>query len=60
MDTMIIKGIWNETAGKFKQKFARLTYNDLLYQKGKGDEKLGKVQTKLGKIKKKVHKQVWK
>jgi len=55
----MIKGILNENAGKFKQKLARLTYNEPLYAKGKGEEILGKVQTKLGKIKKKVHKKVW-
>lgn len=59
MDSMMIKGILNENAGKFKQKLARLTYNEPLYAKGKGEEILGKVQTKLGKIKKKVHKKVW-
>lgn len=46
-----IKGNWNETKGKLKQKFALLTENDLLFAEGKKDEMLGKIQIKLGKTK---------
>jgi len=30
-----LKGNWNETKGKLKQKFATLTDNDLLLEEGK-------------------------
>ena len=46
-----VKGNWNEQKGKLKQKFAVLTDNDLLFEEGKKDEMLGKLQTKLGKTK---------
>ncbi|SDA86333.1 Uncharacterized conserved protein YjbJ, UPF0337 family [Algoriphagus alkaliphilus] len=44
-----IKGTWNEVKGKLKQKYADLTDDDLLYEEGKEDELLGKLQKKLGK-----------
>jgi len=51
MNTPEAKGNWNEQKGKLKQKFANLTDNDLLYEEGKKDEMLGKLQIKLGKTK---------
>ena len=48
MNTSIVKGNWNELKGKLKQRFAVLTDNDLMYEEGKEDEMLGKIQTKLG------------
>ncbi len=51
-----LKGNWNETKGKLKQKFAMLTDNDLLLAEGKNDELLGRLQTKLGKTKEQIHK----
>lgn len=51
MNTTEIKGNWNEQKGKLKQQFAILTDNDLLYEKGKKDVMLGKIQIKLGKTK---------
>ncbi len=51
MNTLVIKGNWNEVAGKLKQQFANLTDDDLLFQKGKEEELLGRLQTKLGKTK---------
>jgi uncharacterized protein YjbJ (UPF0337 family) len=52
----IIKGTWNEQKGKLKKKFAVLTDNDLLYEEGKKDEMLGKLQQKLGKTKDELRK----
>ena len=51
MNTIDIKGSWNERKGKLKQKFSYLTDNDLLAEEGKTDEMLGKLQLKLGKSK---------
>lgn len=49
MDTVELKGNWNEQKGKLKQKFAVLTDNDLLFEEGKKDELFGKLQKLLGK-----------
>lgn len=46
-----IKGNWNETKGKLKQKFAVLTDDDVLLVEGKQDELFGRLQKKLGKTK---------
>lgn len=43
-----IKGSWNEVKGKLKQKYANLTDDDLLFEEGKEDELLGRLQRKLG------------
>ena len=51
-----LKGNWNETKGKLKQKFALLTDNDLLLVEGKQDEMLGRLQARLGKTKEDIHK----
>jgi uncharacterized protein YjbJ (UPF0337 family) len=56
MNTTEVKGNWNEQKGKLKQKFAVLTDNDLLFEKGKKEEMLGKLQVKLGKTKEELHK----
>jgi uncharacterized protein YjbJ (UPF0337 family) len=51
-----LKGNWNETKGKLKQRFAVLTDNDLLLLEGKEDEMLGRLEKKLGKSKDELHK----
>jgi uncharacterized protein YjbJ (UPF0337 family) len=51
MNTFIIKGNWNEIAGKLKQQYANLTDDDLLFKEGKEEEVLGRLQQKLGKTK---------
>ncbi|MDZ7606465.1 MAG: CsbD family protein [Cyclobacteriaceae bacterium] len=56
MNTKQAKGNWNELKGKLKQKFAVLTDNDLMYDEGKKDEMLGKLQIKLGKTKEELDK----
>ncbi len=56
MNTTEIKGNWNEQKGKLKQKFATLTDNDLLFEDGKKEEMLGRLQIKLGKSKEDLHK----
>lgn len=56
MDTTGMRGNWNETKGKLKQKFAILTDNDVLLLEGKKEEMLGKLQIKLGKTKEELQK----
>jgi uncharacterized protein YjbJ (UPF0337 family) len=51
MNTISMKGNWKEIAGKLKQQFANLTDDDLLYQEGKEEELLGRLQKKVGKSK---------
>lgn len=51
-----IKGNWNETKGKLKQKFAMLTDSDVLLVEGKQDEMIGRLQIKLGKTKAEIKK----
>jgi uncharacterized protein YjbJ (UPF0337 family) len=51
MNTTNVKGTWNEQLGKLKQKFAILTDNDLMFEEGKKEEMLGRLQLKLGKSK---------
>lgn len=54
MDKLRLKGSWNEMKGKLKKEFADLTDNDLLYEEGKEDELIGRLQKKTGKTKDEV------
>lgn len=54
MNTLTVKGNWNELIVKLKQKFADLTDDDLLFVEGKEEELLGRLQKKLGKTKEEV------
>lgn len=54
MNKTEVKGNWNEQKGKLKQKFAILTDNDLMFEEGKKDEMMGKLQIILGKSKEEV------
>ena len=49
-----LKGTWNEVSGKIKKEYAALTEDDLLYEEGKDDELLGRLQVKIGKTKEEV------
>jgi len=49
MDKLRIKGNWNELKGRAKQEWADLTDDDLLYEEGKEEELLGRIQIKTGK-----------
>ncbi|WP_152268449.1 CsbD family protein [Agriterribacter humi] len=51
-----LKGSWNEVKGKIKQKYGDLTEDDLIYEEGKDDELLGRIQQKIGKSKQDVKK----
>lgn len=56
MNTLQIKGTWNEVKGKLKQKYGQLTEDDLLFTVGKEAELYGRLQTKLGKTKEEIRK----
>lgn len=49
MSNLKLKGNWNELKGKVKQKYAELTDDDLLWEEGKDEELLGRLQKKTGK-----------
>lgn len=51
-----LRGSWDETKGKLKQKFAQLTDDDLLYTEGKEEELYGRLEKKLGKSREEVQK----
>jgi uncharacterized protein YjbJ (UPF0337 family) len=48
MTTLEIKGDWNITKGKLKQKWAKLTDNDLRYTEGRQEELVGRIQKLTG------------
>ena len=56
MNTTELIGNWEEQKGKLKQKFAKLTDDDLLFIEGKKEEMMGRLQVKLGKTKEELHK----
>lgn len=49
-----LNGTWNEVKGRAKKQYANLTDDDLLYEDGKDDELVGRIQKKLGKTKDEV------
>ena len=48
MNTLEIKGDWNITKGKLKQKWAKLTDSDLQFAEGKQEELIGRIQKRTG------------
>lgn len=49
-----LNGAWNDIKGKAKKQYADLTDDDLLYEEGKDDELVGRIQKKVGKTKDEV------
>ena len=58
MNTLEIKGDWNITKGKLKQKWAKLTDDDLQYVDGKQDELVGRIQKRTGETREAVEKAI--
>lgn len=54
MDSLDLKGKWNELKGKVKQQYADFTDDELTYEDGQDDELLGRIQQKLGKTREQV------
>lgn len=54
MNKLTWKGRWNEIKGKIKKSYADITDDDLLYEEGREDELLGRLQKKTGKTKEEV------
>ena len=58
MTTLEIKGDWNIIKGKLKQKWAKLTDDDLQYVAGKQEELVGRIQKRTGETREAVEKAV--
>lgn len=58
MDDLTLKGRWNIAKGKFKQRYAFLTDDDLLYNEGEEEELLGRLQKKTGKTKEELMEEI--
>jgi uncharacterized protein YjbJ (UPF0337 family) len=58
MTKLEIKGDWNITKGKLKQKWAKLTDDDLQYVEGKQEELLGRIQKCTGETREAVEKAI--
>ncbi|MBL9209148.1 MAG: CsbD family protein [Opitutaceae bacterium] len=58
MNSLEIKGDWNITKGKLKQKWAKLTDDDLQYVDGKQDEMLGRIQKRTGESREAIEKAI--
>lgn len=58
MTTTEIKGDWNIIKGKLKQKWAKLTDDDLQYTDGKYDVMLGRIQKRTGENREAVEKAI--
>ena len=56
MTTLEIKGDWNITKGKLKQKWAKLTDDDLQFVEGKQEELVGRIQKRTGETREAVEK----
>ncbi|QCK16816.1 CsbD family protein [Mangrovivirga cuniculi] len=49
-----IKGNWNKVRGKLKEEYGELTDDELVYEEGKEEQLLGRIQEKTGKTKEEV------
>ncbi len=58
MNTLQLKGDWNITKGKLKQKYAKLTDNDLRYTEGQEEELIGRIQKRTGETREAVEKAI--
>ncbi len=58
MTTLEIKGDWNITKGKLKQKWAKLTDNDLQYSEGRDNELIGRIQKRTGETREAIEKAI--
>ncbi|HTL54042.1 MAG TPA: CsbD family protein [Candidatus Limnocylindrales bacterium] len=58
MNKLETKGNWNIAKGKLKQKWAKLTDDDLQFVEGKQDELIGRIQKRTGEERAAVEKAV--
>lgn len=58
MTTLEIKGNWNITKGKLKQKWGALTDSDLTYSEGHAEELIGRIQKRTGQSREAIEKAI--
>ena len=58
MNKLQLKGDWNIAKGKLKQRWARLTDDDLSYQEGMENELVGRLQKRTGETLEAIEKAV--
>jgi uncharacterized protein YjbJ (UPF0337 family) len=58
MNADIIKGNWKQVKGKIKEKWGKLTDDDLDVIEGKRDQLIGKIQERYGLSKDEAEKQI--
>jgi uncharacterized protein YjbJ (UPF0337 family) len=58
MNTLEMKGNWNIIKGKLRQRWAKLTDDDLQYVEGKEDELIGRIQKCTGESRKNVERAI--
>lgn len=58
MNTQTVKGDWNIIKGKLKQKWSKLTDDDLKYVEGQEQELYGRIQKRTGESREAVEKYV--
>lgn len=58
MTKLEIKGDWNILKGTLKQKWAKLTDDDLQYTEGKAEELVGRIQKRTGETREAVEKAI--
>jgi uncharacterized protein YjbJ (UPF0337 family) len=56
MNKLEVKGDWNIIKGKLKQRYGKLTDNDLQYNRGQEDELIGRLQKATGETKEAMEK----
>jgi uncharacterized protein YjbJ (UPF0337 family) len=57
MNTDTIAGNWKQFKGKFKEKWGKLTDDDLTIIEGKKDQLVGKLQERYGYVKERAQKE---
>ena len=56
MNKLEVKGNWNIAKGKLKQRWAKLTDDDLRFVEGAQDELIGRIQRRTGEKREAVEK----
>jgi uncharacterized protein YjbJ (UPF0337 family) len=54
--TLKLKGDWDIVKGKLKQKYGKLTDNDLRYTEGQEDELVGRLEKATGALRQDIEK----
>ena len=58
MDNLKAKGDWNIVKGKLKQKWSKLTDDDLKYEEGADQELIGRIQKRTGEAREAIEKAI--